>query len=356
MTTYDNQTLSGIDHLLELNARHSRGFSSEAARGERRLYRVRHPLEIIAYKCMDGRLNLSFITKTALGIIQPMRNVGGRFRLGWPMMREVVGNHYEYSLRKGRACLVIATYHFARGDDHRGCAGFNKDTAAARAFASGLKRQHVDVFGQGAAFYSILIGIETDLDALVLHGDREEDVVDLSTVTATSTEDLEAMLRKLYPGMSNDMIRDFLPLVAGNIEHIAEVRAAHRPVANVVHREWVLAFGRGFDWFHEPNTAIIVGPFDPDLRSPIATAAGILLRNLEEKRASLERGVVLVSSAPFHERAGYDRAAACEKARWQDEYALQVITEEVPGLLPHLHRLVSVMDADTRALEVLERT
>ncbi len=345
--------LNGIDYLLDMNTRHSRLFSSETARGERRLYRERHPLEIMAFKCMDGRLNLSVMTKSALGLIVPVRNVGARFRVGWPKFNDVVIEQYEYALTKKRALLAIASYHFSRGDEHRGCAGFNKDTNAARAFASGLKDQ-LKIFGQGAAFYTMLVGIETDLDALVLHGENEKNALDLSMVTDASEENLKRLLRDLYPKMSNEMIRDFLPLVAGNIEHIKEIRAANRPIEDIVHREWVLAFGRGFDWFHEPNTAIIVGPYDPELRKPLATAAELLLKNLKEGR--LKEGVVLVSSAPYRERAGYDRLAACAKAVWQNEFAMQIITEEFPDLLPHLTQLTAVMDTETRALEILART
>src|SRR5665213_3091671 len=271
---------NGIDYLLDLNDRHSRLFSSPSKQGERRLYRSQHKLEIVAYKCMDGRLNLSVMTGT-LGLITPLRNVGAKFRLGWPHFRDVVVDQYEYALREERSVLTIATYHYSRGDKHRGCAGFEKDTDAARAFASDLKDQHVGVFGQGKSFYTILLGIETDLDALVLHGEDESVVVDLATVTDSSYQNIQALLGSLYPSMSKEMLEGFLPFVQGNVEHIKEVRAANRPLVDIVHREWVLAFGRGFDWFHEPNTAIIVGTFDPELRAPLATAAHLLLENLQ---------------------------------------------------------------------------
>ncbi|NWF73057.1 MAG: hypothetical protein HXY51_08495, partial [Nitrospirae bacterium] len=44
----------------------------------------------IALKCMDGRLNLSVATNTPPGIIEPIRNLGGRFDLGWPHFGEVI--------------------------------------------------------------------------------------------------------------------------------------------------------------------------------------------------------------------------------------------------------------------------
>jgi len=350
-----NGSKNGIDCLLDLNDRHSRLFSSPSKQGDRHLYRSQHKLEVLAYKCMDGRLNLSVMTGT-LGLITPFRNVGAKFRLGWPHLRDMIVDHYEYADREGRALLAIATYHFSRGDKERGCAGFKKDTDAARSFASDLKAQHVRVFGQGSAFYTILVGIETDLDALILHGEDESITVDLATVTETSPEDIHALLRRLYPSMSKKMMEGFSPFVEGNIKHVKEVQAANRPLIDIVHREWVLAFGRGFDWFHEPNTAIIVGTFDPELREPLATAARLLLDNLRSGRIPESDGVVVMSSAPFRRRAGYDRLAAIEKATWQNEEVMRVITEEVPELLPYVRQLTTVMDAETRKLEILHRT
>ena len=201
------------------------------------------------------------------------------------------------------------------------------------------------------------MGIETDFDALILHGDNENDIVDLSTVTDSSVENVKGILRSLYPNMPSEMIYNFLPLILGNIRHIDAVRKANRPVEDIVHKEWVLAFGRGFDWFHEPNTAIIVGPFDEELRNPITTAARLLLSNLKEGRVS-RKSVVLVSSAPYRNRSGYDHLAARKKAIWQNDFAMRVITQnsDLKDLLPHLRQLTAVMDMETRALEIISST
>ena len=348
--------LHGIEYLLDLNARHSAVFASEAACGDRRMYRKKHPLEISVIKCMDGRLNVPVMTNTAMGIIQPWRNVGGRFNLGWVGFKDAVANWYEYSLSQSRSCLVMVSYHYSRGDKHRGCAGFNYDTDAARASALELQRQFIRVFGNGTAFYTILVGIETDLDALVLHGDdAAAESLDLATISDGSTDHLESILRKLYPQMPSQILEDFIPIVAGNLDHIKEIRATNRPVADILHGESVLALGRGFDWLHEPNKAIIVGPFDPELRIPISIGAKLLLSNLNEGRIPKEHGVVLMTSAPYRERAGYDRPAAREKALWLNQFALRIIKEEATELLPYLHQLTAIMDSETRELDVLHR-
>jgi hypothetical protein len=75
----------------------------------------------------------------------------------------------------GHCCLPLVTYHFSKGDPHRGCAGHGYDTAAARAGAYSLVEQIERVFGGNhACVYPIVVGIETDEDSLVLHGKDDQ--------------------------------------------------------------------------------------------------------------------------------------------------------------------------------------
>ncbi len=343
------------EYLYELNRRQSSLFRSEAAKAQRLRYRRDHKLEIAFFKCMDGRLNASVITKMAMGIIQHWRNLAGSFNLGWDGFKNSVISWYEYAKGEDRACLAVFTYHFSRGDERRGCAGVGYDTDKARSNAFELRRQFVRVFGLGISFYPIVVGIETDFDALILHGENESDEpFDLARVDDASPEYARFLLKKLYPTMSSQMAGGFIPLITGNIEHSKEVRLLNRPIEDIVHREFVLALGRGFDWFHEPNTALIVGPYDPELRKPIGTAAKLLYANLQEGRISKDQGVVLISSAPYRERSGYDRPAACEKARWFNDFAFNVIREEVESLVPYIDRIAAVMDSTTREIEVVD--
>jgi len=342
---------TGIDYLLELNARLSRAFMDVSS--ERRRYRGEHPTEIAALKCMDGRLHLPVMTQTALGIIQPFRNLGGKFDLGWPFFQSILDQWVQYSNSRGRHCLVFVTYHYARGDTHRGCRGFNYETGSARDAAIKLKNQFDRVYGKGAVV-PIVCGIETDLDALILHGEDDVSIVDLANIKQSSQLQLEEMLSSLYPSMPERIIRDMIPLVRGNIKHISEIRATNRPVADVEHKEWVLGVGRGFDWLHEINTAFIVGPFDPNLTEAIATAATLLLSNIDEGRVD-PNGVVLMTSAVYRDEAGPEYHLAKEKALFLRKFAYDIINERVPDLIPHLQILTGFTDLDTRKFEVLER-
>jgi hypothetical protein len=160
---------------------------------------------------------------------------------------------------QGRRTLALVTYHYSKGDSLRGCAGFNYDTDAARAHTFGIKQQIEAVFGTGhGTVYPVVCGFETDEDALVLHGHGGE-ILDLSTLSSADRDTLPALLARLYPDMPDQMRQDLLPLVRGNIAHVAEIKQANREL-NIEHREWMICIGRGFDWLHMPNLALIIGP------------------------------------------------------------------------------------------------
>ena len=80
----DMPILQRIDWLMEHARRHSVGFQSPESFLARSLHMAQHPTAVIALSCMDGRINISVATGTPDGIIVPLRNLGGRFDLGWP--------------------------------------------------------------------------------------------------------------------------------------------------------------------------------------------------------------------------------------------------------------------------------
>lgn len=333
--------------LLEHNRTQSVLFRSPDAKGQRLQYRARHPTEVLALKCMDGRLHLPVMTKTPLGIVQPMRNLGGVFDLGWPFLGEVVTDWVRYAMGKGRDCIILVTYHWSAGEAHRGCRGFNYDVEAARAYTEGVAQQIERMFGHGhATVYPVRVGVETDLDALVFHGANGR-TLDIGTISECAPQSLRSSLEALYPDMKPQMLDDLLPFVLGNIEHVTEIRASHRPLAEAEHRERVLGVGRGFDWLHLPNLALLVGPFDPILAKPVKTAAGLLHGNITDGRVP-DDGIVLLASAPYREEAGYDVPRATEKARYLSRMTLDVIRDEVPELRERVVPLTGIVNMHTR--------
>jgi hypothetical protein len=348
-----------LDWLWRLSREHSEEFQNPEAVLARKRYLALHPTHIIVLKCMDGRIHIPCATRTPLGIIEPFRNLGGMFDLGWPYLGEVLTNSVNAAADQGKRVLIVITYHFSKGDALRGCAGFNFDKAASIRYVEGIKRQVEEVFGAGRqTVYPVVFGFETDEDALILHG--EKDVWDLSGEVPETPDGqdpdeedsiLAGRLARLYPDMPGRIVRDLAPLVRGNLRHIRETRASGRALATE-HREWMICLGRGYDFLHEPNLALIVGPYSPDLSSPVTRAAGIIASNMEKGRIP-DDGFLLLASAPYRE-AGVDRMRAILKSRFLSSFADEVIRREHPGLYPRMIRRAAVLNWATRELELLE--
>ncbi len=252
---------------------------------------------------------------------------------------------------QGRRTLALVTYHYSKGDPHRGCAGFNYDTDAARSHTFEIKRQVEAVFGTGhSTVYPLVCGFETDEDALVLHGSDGE-VLDLSTISSTIDDTLPGSLARLYPDMPDQMRQDLLPLVQGNISHIAEIRQSNREL-DIEHHEWMIGIGRGFDWLHTPNLALIIGPYSPDLADPIRKAAGIIEANMQCRRIP-DDGFLLLAESPYHE-IGVDRARAELKSRFLSEFAAEIIRAEFPNLKEKMHVRTAVIAWQSQVMEVID--
>ena len=157
-----------------------------------------------------------------------------------------------------------------------------------------------------------------------------------------------ARLQPLFPDMPPQMLADLARLAAGNLEHVAEVRHTDRQL-DIEHREWMICVGRGFDFLHAPNLALIIGPYSPDLADPIRKAGGIIAANMASGRIP-DDGFLLLASSPYEE-IGADRARAELKARFLARFAADVIRRELPDLAPRMTVRTGVLNWATRALE-----
>jgi hypothetical protein len=341
---------SRIDWLFRIAAQHAETYSGPEAWLARQRYLAEHPTAILVLKCMDGRINIPIATKTPKGIIEPFRNLGGMFNLGWPHLGEVLAHNVQQMVRAGRRVLVLITYHFSKGDPKRGCAGFNYDTRAAHAHTLEISAQVEHTFGLGhGTVFPLVCGFETDEDALVLHG-AGDGTLDLGALDPADAPHLAQSLATLFPDMPAQVRADLLPLLLGNLEHIAEVRRTSREL-NIEHREWIICVGRGFDFLHMPNLALIIGPYSPDLADPIHKAAGIIESNMAAGRIP-DDGFLLLASAPYEE-IGVDRARAQLKARFLSRFAAEEIERQNARLASKMHVRTAVLDWGSRRLEML---
>jgi hypothetical protein len=339
-----------IDWLFDLARRHGEAFRSPDSWLSRERYLAKHPTAIAVLKCMDGRINIPVATQTPVGILMPFRNLGGMFDLGWPHLGEVLAHYVQRMVTEGRRVLILITYHYSKGDPRRGCAGFGHDTAAALAHTREIRGQVEHIFGVGhATVYPLVCGFETDEDALTLHGNGTLSMADLKDVDRRV---LAPRLAAVLPDMPSHMRDDLLPLLLGNLDHIAEVRvqAARRErELDIEHREWMICLGRGFDFLHTPNIALIVGPYSPNLDGPVRTAAGIIRENMNAGRIP-DDGFLLLASVPYDD-IGVDRARAQLKSRFLSRFAAEVVGKAFPDLASRMFQRTAVLDWSSRTLE-----
>ena len=340
-----------IAWLADLAERHGEAYRSPEAMLARTRYQSRHPTAIAVLKCMDGRINIPVATGTPVGILMPFRNLGGRFDLGWPHLGEVLTQYVMDRVQEGRQVLFLVTYHFSRDDRHRGCAGFGYDRRAAYEHTQAIHRQISMIFGQShGTVYPLICGFETDEDALILHG-VSGNTLDMSTIHVSELGTLPERLSALLPDMPARLRADLLPLLEGNAHHVAQVRTqiGHgERLLDIEHREWMICLGRGFDFLHTPNLALIVGPYSPDLSEPIVRAAGIIESNMAAGRIP-DDGFLLLSSVPY-EAIGVDRARAEIKASFLSRFAQNVIREACPALATKMISQTAVLDWHARRL------
>jgi hypothetical protein len=150
--------------------------------------------------------------------------------------------------------------------------------------------------------------------------------------------------------MNSQVRYDLEPLVFGNMDRIVEVRKTERAL-DIEHHEWVICVGRGFDFLHVPNLALIIGPYSPNLDDPIDQAAGIIEANMHASRIP-DDGFLLLASVPYYE-VGVDRARAELKSRFLSKFAADVIYATHPKLAHKMHMRTAVLDWRSRKLEII---
>jgi hypothetical protein len=346
-----NRSSSGlIREVLELNETRSREFCSPETISARAFYLSEHSANIIVFKCMDGRINLPLICNIPVGIMQPYRNIGGKFSLGDAGLRSIIRKSIENA--RPRRTIILCTYHFSKGDHHRGCAGHQHDTKAAMRGAIRLKREFETAYGEDNQFVTaFLIGIETDNDALVFCRGGEEQF-SMEDYAYATDEEVRRTLFATYSGRSGEILKDLLPLALGNRDHVAKILENGRPPADLVHGENIIAVGRGFPWLHLPNRALIIGPFgsfDSSWRDAVEVAGDIVRKNFASNKNLGKDGALLLVSAPYWDIE--DRGLAVVGAQYHAEVAenaLRPFAQEI-----RLETLVGVTNTQTMRFEVI---
>ena len=342
--------------ILERFRTQSEAFISADEAGARRFYRSQHPTEIAVLKCMDGRLDFAVMTKTPPGILSPFRSMGGKFSMGSPWFGDLVDELVGHSWREnGAGTIVLVTYHFSRShNSHLGCKGWGYDKEGAAVAAHQLSQHIGDIYGRGHnGMRAVVVGVDTDEDALVFHG---QGTLDLGLISEMTEQDLFTQFRSLYPDMGKEMMTDLFQLVKGNREHVRDVRTSKRALVDMDHRENIISVGRGFDSLHMPNRMLIIGPYDDGWPDEVGVAGNIIKSNLEAGRINPEDGLLLLCCSAYRSNrgTGFEHKRSEFRARDMAKFSLEALARKVPELKFDL--IIGKVDMDTRELHVLERS
>ncbi|MDB5225765.1 MAG: hypothetical protein JWL87_717 [Candidatus Adlerbacteria bacterium] len=345
--------------LIEHNKRQSKDFLSPDQVQKREDYQRQHKTDVMITKCMDGRVNVPVITGIPMGVFAPYRSMGAVFDIGSPGFAPHVRGFYEHvrgrRIKEGEANgIVINTYHFSKGSRERGCKGFGFDTERACKCTKLLRGDFEEVYGKAHAHvYPVCVGVETDEDALVIHGEGK--TLDVSEHLGYSEEDFRRELRLMFPDMKDVVLEDLLPLVVGNRAHVEKVKKEHKPIVELDHRESTIAVGRGFDWLHLVNHALIVGTFNVDWLHEVSVAAHIVHENLKREPELAAKGATLIASAPYR-KPGVDAAVSRQKAMSMARAAWARVKKNEPGLLENfkLELLVGTLDRNTMLMDWID--
>lgn len=329
--------------FLSENERLSRAFS--AAAPARAAFRAAHPTSVLAFECMDGRVNVEAACGLPPGALAVCRNLGGTFDVGWPALRPRLLAARDAALRRGTHLLCVVTFHHSTTSAALGCAGHACDTMRARESAEALVAELEAFFSPDALSQAavVLAAFETDAEALTFFSPD-------GACSAAAGRASAAALHALMPAMPRAVVRVLVALAEGNAAHVARRRGA-KGVADLGHDEHVIVIGTA-DWLSTANHAIIIDDADPELGVAIAAAAGIVLENLDRAAAAGASGGGLIISAIAFSCAS-ERAAAAAGARYLARLARRAVARAHEGVADGVFEFVAAVSDETRRLEVL---
>jgi sulfate adenylyltransferase subunit 1 len=343
-----------IDWLFGLADRHSTIFRSPEAWLARERYLAEHPTAIAVLKCMDGRINIPVATNTPVGILMPFRNLGGIFDLGWPHLGEVLAHQVQRVVSAGRNVVFLVTYHYSQGDPRRAAPVSVRHGSGDRPHLRDPPpgRTHF----RHRSWHRLSAGLRLR-DRRGCAGDSRHS----RRQARPGNLDFELTGRRsncASPPCCRTCRHACVPIccrcctaiwnISKNVR--AQIRRNER-LLDIEHREWMICLGRGFDFLHTPNIALIIGPYSPNLDVPIRRAAGIIEANMQAGRIP-DDGFLLLASVPYDE-IGVDRARAELKSRFLSSFAADVIRAEFPRLGEQMSMRTAVLDWRSRTLETI---
>lgn len=320
--------------------------------------------------CADGRLAhaISYALRLPFSSVRRRPYAGAMFDVERTVTRWIKTEHRRHregvpnQAHEDTRYLKVVVYHFSSLDPHhQGCAAHGSNDA--QAASSGLKRLHdfrqavENSFCCGASVTLMLLGLDTDTDAIRIHIPTADGTTNLSrwldarevygqTVAMTPEAAREAIRERVRQeaggAIEDGMVRFISHLLENNISQIDFVRQFHNgSYQDAGHAERFIGVGIGFKEIHLRNLTYFA-----HMETVEEGAADLDVGIKIFKGLNISRGlpVPVVIRYDFHssvpgsrERAVHssERIAAAVHGRYQD------LSRQ--GLL---HTLLTVRDGD----------
>ncbi len=232
--------------------------------------------------CSDGRLahTIAYVLRIPFGSVRRRSHAGALFDIEKTVNRWVKTEHNRHrenkpnSVNEPTRYLKVVIYHFSSLDpSHQGCAAHGSDDSLAA--SSGLKRLQdfreavENSFCCGASVDLLLIGLDTDTDAIRIHMPSADNETLLKNWVCAmdvyeKTKDLspDEAMKKVFEivdqsnkSSSDDgMIRFISRIISNNISQIDYVKQLHNgKYPDAGHAEHFIGVGIGFKEVHLRN-------------------------------------------------------------------------------------------------------
>jgi hypothetical protein len=347
LSTVPEEYIGLVLKLIAINKDYCQEFRKQAQMLNE--YLLRHPTQIVVFKCMDGRILFSSFTETPLGSLKNFRNLGGQFNMGWKGLKEALTTTVQKNHDEGRGCLAIVTYHYSKGDPKRGCAGYKYNIKASIEGAMQFKRQIKDAYRElPYHIFPIVVGIETDDESLKFHNGNGE-YLDLATVDPDITNDeMFNKLLDLYDVIPGCVLADLNPLLMGNVKHTNRIKASNRPLTDMEHGEWIVGAGgaTAYEWLHVPNTALLVGQYNPNIERPISEALHVI------RNSWVPGKKFLYMSAASYGRSNHPQLVLPE-VRYYSRMIHETCEKFFPEMLKDMYPVKALVDSHTQLIKIV---
>lgn len=320
--------------------------------------------------CSDGRLAhaIAYALRLPFSSVRRRSHAGALFDVENTVDRWVKTEHLRFreglpnGAHEPTHYLKVVLYHFSSRDPHHeGCAAHGSDDSAAA--AAGLQRLNdfreavENSFCCGASVDLLLIGLDTDTDAIRVHVPSRDGQTDLTSwLDARSVYDdtallgaqegrqrILALVEQAAPGPSDPgMVRLIARLLENNLSQIDYVRQYHGgSYGQAGHAERFIGVGIGFKEIHLRNLTYFAYMDTVEEGAPDLDVGVKIFRGLNVSRG-LPIPVVIRFDYHGSVPGARDRAIGhCQRVRSAIESRYDALCHD--GLL---HTLLTVRDRD----------